>query len=74
VPDLAHTDSYLNVIDNIGPGSGMKRSIGYVYHRDRQEQKPDEIFQKEMPETLDGPKINCFREEIDEYLAKIAIK
>jgi FADH2 O2-dependent halogenase len=74
VPELAHTSSYVAVTENIGVGSGMKRSIGYAYHRRGEPQRPDEIYQVTIPETFDGPEIHYCRAETDEYLAKVAVK
>jgi len=74
VPEIAHPSSYLSVKENIGDGSGMKRSIGYVYHREGEAQRADEVFQTVIPETFDGPEIHYFRAEVDEYLAEVAVK
>ena len=74
VPELAHTATFLSVTDNIGKGSGMKRSIGYVYQREGQPQRPGEVYQVTIPETFDGPEIHYDRAETDEYYAKVAQK
>lgn len=74
VPELVYPSSYVGVRDHIGTDSGMKRHLSYVYHREGQRAHPDEMYQVVIPETFDGPEIHYFRQEIDAYLAKVAVR
>jgi tetracycline 7-halogenase / FADH2 O2-dependent halogenase len=74
VPELVHPSSYVGVWDNIGKGSGMKRHLSYAYHREGERANPDEVYQVVIPETFDGPEIHYFRQEVDQYLAQVAVK
>ena len=72
VPELLHLVSFVAVDGNVAPTSGMKRNIGYAYHREGERQRPEEVYQVAVPETFEGPEVHYFRQDVDQHLARLA--
>lgn len=74
VPELLHLVSFVAVDGNIAKTCGMKRNIGYAYHREGRLSDPEEIYQVAVPETFEGPEVHYFRADVDQHLVKVAAK
>ena len=69
VPELNHLSSFRRISENISASAcGYKRSFGFLYHREGKEPSPQERIQWGV-----GNSSHLFRQEIDHYLAKVAI-
>lgn len=70
VPELEYLSSFQAISENISPSAcGYKRSFGFLYHQEGKEQSPQERIQWGV-----GNSSHLFRQEIDHYLVKLAIK
>lgn len=70
IPEFAHLSSFNNICTNItDSGCGYKRSFGFLYHREGKEQLSQERIQWGVTHSS-----HLFRQEIDHYLVKVAIK
>lgn len=72
VPELLHLISFAAVHDNIASTCGMKRNIGYAYHREGEPHRPSESYQVAVPETFEGPEVHYFRQDVDQHLVRVA--
>jgi len=69
VPELAHLSSFENICQNISPSAcGLKRSFNFIYHR---EGKPQILT--ETNKVGVSPSSHLFRQEIDTYVANVAV-
>ena len=70
VPEIAHLSSFNNVCKNISPSAcGIKRSFNFIYHRQGEEQKLQEVNKFGV-----HPSSHLFRQDVDQYMAKVAVK
>lgn len=70
VPEIAHLSSFNNICENISPSAcGLKRSFNFIYHREGEEQTLQEANKVGVP----GPSSHLFRQDIDQYMAKVAV-
>ncbi|MEM9510659.1 MAG: NAD(P)/FAD-dependent oxidoreductase, partial [Cyanobacteria bacterium P01_E01_bin.35] len=70
VPELENLSSFKTIQENISTSAcGYKRSFGFLYHRDGKEQSPQERIQWGV-----GNSSHLFRQEVDHYLVKLAVK
>ncbi|NEO98551.1 MAG: NAD(P)-binding protein [Symploca sp. SIO2E9] len=70
VPELENLSSFQSISDNISASAcGYKRSFGFLYHQEGKEQSPLERIQWGVSHSS-----HLFRQEIDHYLVKLAIK
>ena len=69
VPELAHLSSFENICQNISPSAcGLKRSFNFIYHRESEPQTLSETNKVGV-----RPSSHLFRQEIDTYIAKVAV-
>ncbi|MEM9482209.1 MAG: tryptophan 7-halogenase [Cyanobacteria bacterium P01_F01_bin.116] len=70
VPELEHLSSFHNVKENLSSSAcGHKRMFGFLYHNEGEEQASQERLQWGT-----GDSSHLFRQEVDHYLVKAAIK
>lgn len=70
VPEIAYLSSFENICENISPSAcGLKRSFNFIYHREGQPQTLQEFNQVGV-----HPSSHLFRQQIDQYMAKVAVK
>ncbi|MFF7451870.1 MULTISPECIES: FAD-dependent monooxygenase [unclassified Streptomyces] len=73
VPEIVHLASFRGIQDHVSPMSGRKQNFGFVYHREGQDQNPDEINQLVVPEWQ-RTESHLFRQDTDAYLFHLAVK
>ncbi|MFF4276011.1 FAD-dependent monooxygenase [Streptomyces sp. NPDC001536] len=73
VPEIVHMASFRGIQDHVSPMSGRKQNFGFVYHREGQDQNPDEINQLVVPEWQ-RTESHLFRQDTDAYLFHLAVK
>jgi FADH2 O2-dependent halogenase len=70
IPEIAHLSSFENICTHISPSAcGLKRSFNFVYH---QEGKPQTL--QETNKVGVHPSSHLFRQDIDHYMAKVAVR
>ncbi|MBR8836537.1 MAG: tryptophan 7-halogenase [Stigonema ocellatum SAG 48.90 = DSM 106950] len=70
VPEIGYLSSFENICENISPSScGLKRSFNFIYHREGEEQTLQQSNKIGV-----NPSSHLFRQDIDQYMAKVAIK
>jgi len=72
VPELKNLAHAHSVQREVSKSCGVKRAIGFVYHRNGQEHIADEGHQLVPPETPLFAESHLFREEVDHYLLRVA--
>jgi tetracycline 7-halogenase / FADH2 O2-dependent halogenase len=73
VPELGNLSSYSSV-QKIAPTSGVKRNFSYVGHRIGERVRPHECAQLPTAPQPVGPDMHYFRQDIDAYLFRVAVK
>ena len=73
VPEIVHLASFRGIQDHVSPMSGRKQNFGFVYHREGQDQNPDEINQLVVPEWQ-RTESHLFRQDTDAYLFNLAVR
>ncbi|MEU5322130.1 FAD-dependent monooxygenase [Streptomyces sp. NPDC021056] len=73
VPEIVHMASFRGIQDHVSPMSGRKQNFGFVYHREGQDQNPDEINQLVVPEWQ-RTESHLFRQDTDAYLFHLAVR
>jgi FADH2 O2-dependent halogenase len=69
VPEIAHLSSFENICQHISPSAcGLKRSFNFIYHRAGEKQTLAETNKVGV-----HPSSHLFRQEIDSYMAKVAV-
>lgn len=74
VPEIDHTANYVGVKENISHKCGLKRHVGFAFHREGERQRPGETYQAVLPDAFEGPEVHYFREDIDMYLVDCATR
>jgi len=73
VPEIAHLSSFDSVRKNVTGACGVKRNFGFVYQREGQAQRPDEVNQFVIPKMLHTEN-HFFRQDIDAYMTYTAAR
>lgn len=73
VPEIVHMASFRGIQDHVSPMSGRKQNFGFVYHREGQDQNPEEINQLVVPEWQ-RTESHLFRQDTDAYLFHLAVR
>lgn len=69
VPEINHLSSFENICKHISPSAcGLKRSFNFIYHRSGEKQTLAETNKVGV-----HPSSHLFRQEIDSYMAKVAV-
>lgn len=72
VPELKNLAHARSIQREVSTACGVKRAIGFVYHREGRAHDPDEGHQLVPPETPLFAESHLFREEVDHYLLRVA--
>ncbi|MET8690816.1 tryptophan 7-halogenase [Streptomyces sp. NPDC004732] len=73
VPEIEALASFRGIQDKISPLSGRKQNFGFVYHREGQDQDPEEINQLVVPEWQ-RTESHLFRQDTDAFLFHLAVR
>ncbi len=74
VPELLHLCRNRDLCEHVSPMHGIKRSIAFTYHRPDQALNPREMHQFIGPELPMFNESHLFRQDVDEYILRAAIK
>ena len=73
IPEIQHLANPKKVRKHVSSSCGVKRSVGFIYHRQDEVQNPQETFQVIPPDGLFFSESHLYRQEVDEYMLKVAI-
>lgn len=73
VPEFMHLSNYDECRRHVSSNCGMKRQIGFVYHKEGKEQDPEEIYQAVIVEAFEPPEIHYHRQDTDSYLINVCL-
>ncbi|AXI80108.1 NAD(P)/FAD-dependent oxidoreductase [Peterkaempfera bronchialis] len=73
VPELKPLSSFKGIRQHVSRNCGQKQNFGFVYHREGQSQRPQEVNQLVVPSAL-RTETHLFRQDIDAYLFHVAVK
>ncbi len=74
IPELKQLSNADNVANSVSHRCGIKRSIGFAYHRPGEPQDPNETNQFVPPEYAYVSESHFFREDVDHFMVKTAVK
>jgi FADH2 O2-dependent halogenase len=74
VPEIGWLGSFHALRDNISSACGVKRSFGFMYHREGEKHRPEETNQLPTLTPPFGPDSHLFRQDTDAYLASMAVQ
>jgi FADH2 O2-dependent halogenase len=74
VPEILHLTRTESITEHIAPSCGVKRIIGFLYHRDGRRQDPSESHLLVPPVTPITSESHLFRQDIDLYLLNAALR
>lgn len=73
VPELTHLAGYHNVTRHISKSCGIKKTFGFIHHRDGQEPTDDCAWQVGTG-PVGGFEVHMFRQDVDAYVFAHAIR
>src|SRR5215212_11220676 len=74
VPEILHLTRTESITEHVAPSCGVKRIIGFLYHRDGQRQDSSESHLLVPPVTPITSESHLFRQDIDLYLLNAALR
>ena len=74
VPEIGWLGSFHALRDNVSSACGVKRSFGFLYHREGEKHRAEETNQLPTLTPPFGPDSHLFRQDTDAYLASMAVK
>lgn len=72
VPEIGWLGSFHALRDNVSSACGVKRSFGFMYHREGEKHRAEETNQLPTLTPPFGPDSHLFRQDTDAYLASMA--
>jgi tetracycline 7-halogenase / FADH2 O2-dependent halogenase len=72
VPEIQHLANIESICRHVSPNCGLKRTIGFAYHRAGRRQNPAEGHLLVPPATPLTAESHLFREEVDLYMLRTA--
>lgn len=73
VPEIKYLTTFENVQGKIATTSGIRKNLGFLYHREGERQRLEECHQFPVPRT--APVGNhFFRQDIDAWMLNVAVK
>lgn len=72
VPELLALSDFDHTKRLVGPSSGRKKHIGFVYHRPGMEPRANEAHQLALPGFL-GWESHLYRQDTDQYMCNVAL-
>ena len=74
IPEVAYLSDFYRLRDHMSPGSGIKRSFSFLYHRPGREHDARESHQFPTATVPWGPDCHLFRQETDSYMLTTAAR
>lgn len=74
VPEIQHISCTQKILKHVTRTCGCKKTFGFLYHDEGQRQDPDKGHLLIPPPTPLASESHLFREDIDHYLVKAAIR
>jgi FADH2 O2-dependent halogenase len=74
VPEIGHISSTEKILKHVTRNCGVKKTFGFLYHEAGKTQDPDQGHLLIPPATPLVSESHLFRQDIDHYLVKAAIK
>lgn len=74
IPELLSLAHFDDLVRDVSPRSGIKRTFGFVYHRDGTQPSTAEMHKLIPPELPFAQEAHYYREDIDHYLLGVAIR
>jgi FADH2 O2-dependent halogenase len=71
VPEIGAMGMFSDLPDRLRMTSGVKRSLGFLYHRPGEAQRPAEALQFNVP--AEHAEWHLYRPEVDDYAAALAV-
>ncbi|MGJ5673985.1 MAG: NAD(P)/FAD-dependent oxidoreductase [Nostochopsis sp.] len=72
IPELKNLTDVKAMREHVSSGCGVKRLLGFVYHREGEKQNPDETHQLISPDFAFTSESHLFRPDVDHYMVKVA--
>ncbi|WP_435104736.1 NAD(P)/FAD-dependent oxidoreductase [Arhodomonas sp. AD133] len=72
VPEIRNIARARDVFGTIAPTSGVKKNLGFLYHRDGESHDPREALQFNVPS--EHGETHLFRQDIDAYMLRTAVR
>ncbi|MDZ8225137.1 MULTISPECIES: NAD(P)/FAD-dependent oxidoreductase [unclassified Nostoc] len=73
IPELKNLTQVETIQQYVSSGCGVKRLLGFVYHKQGEKQNPDEAHQLISPSSSLISESHLFRPDVDHYMLKVAI-
>lgn len=73
VPEILNLSTFHKLRDHVSPACGVKRAFSFLYHRDGEEQTPEESHQYPTLAPPMGPDCHLFRQDTDAYMMSVAV-
>ena len=74
VPELVHLSSTEGILEHVTKNCGVKKTFGFLYHEEGKRQDPAQAHLLIPPATPLVSESHLFRQDIDHYVVKAAIK
>ena len=74
VPEIEHISSTEKILKHVTRNCGVKKTFGFLYHEEGKTQDPNKGHLLIPPQTPLVSESHLFRQDIDHYLVKAAIK
>ena len=74
IPEIGWVGSFHALRDNVSAACGVKRSFSFMYHREGERHRAEETNQLPTLTPPFGPDSHLFRQDVDGYLASMAVK
>jgi FADH2 O2-dependent halogenase len=74
VPELMHLSSTEGILEHVTKNCGVKKTFGFLYHEEGKRQDPAQAHLLIPPATPLVSESHLFRQDIDHYVVKAAIK
>ncbi len=73
IEELRQIGSGENIREHVTSACGEKRHFGFIYHREGETQRPEEVTQLMIPPFREGYEAHLFRQDIDAFLYQSAL-
>jgi FADH2 O2-dependent halogenase len=74
VPEIGNISSTEKILTRVTRNCGVKKTFGFLYHEEGKKQDPAQAHLLVPPQTPLVSESHLFRQDIDEYLMKAAVK
>jgi tetracycline 7-halogenase / FADH2 O2-dependent halogenase len=73
VPEIRALASFAGIVEKVSRNCGRKQNFGFVYHREGEAHRPEEVNQLVIPRLLQT-ETHLFRQDTDAYMFNVAVK